>query len=155
MARAVALLRGVNLGGRNRLAMGELRALAEELGLCEVETFIQSGNLLFSTERPDASSELETAIERRFGLAVTVVVRSAAELERVCALNPFPMPSALRFTLASWRLPSRAAPGTRSSRSASCSTASCSASVRRTSVFPAGWAARSSPATSIGGSGAV
>jgi uncharacterized protein (DUF1697 family) len=94
MPRLVALLRGVNVGGRNRLPMAELRALAEGLGLREVETFIQSGNLLFSSDLTDPAGTLALAIERRFGLAVPVVVRSAEELERVRSFDPFPQADA-------------------------------------------------------------
>jgi uncharacterized protein (DUF1697 family) len=88
--RFVALLRGVNVGGKNALAMIELRALVESLGYADVRTFIQSGNVVFSTEEPVASLDLERAIEARFGLAIAVVLRSAAELERVVRADPFP-----------------------------------------------------------------
>jgi len=89
MPRYVALLRGVNVGGRNKLDMGELRALVEGLGHTEVTTFIQSGNLLLRTGRPLAASTVEAAIEARFGMRISVMLRTADELESVVQANPF------------------------------------------------------------------
>jgi len=90
MSRMVALLRAVNVGGR-KLPMAELRALCAKLGWEDVATYIQSGNLVFaSTERPAAlEAELEQAIERRFGLDVPVIVRTAAQWAKLAAANPF------------------------------------------------------------------
>src|SRR5262249_34464560 len=85
----VALLRAVNVGGR-KVSMAELRGLAESLGYSEVRTYIQSGNLLFSSARKPAASALEEALATRFGIEVDVVLRSGAELDRVLARNPFP-----------------------------------------------------------------
>jgi uncharacterized protein (DUF1697 family) len=85
----VALLRAVNVGGR-KVSMAELRELAESIGYTNVRTYIQSGNLFFAAPRKPRSSALEAAIEDRFGIAVDVVLRSGAELERVLARNPFP-----------------------------------------------------------------
>ena len=86
----VALLRAVNVGGR-KLPMAELRALCAELGWEEVATYIQSGNVVFTAEgKPEAIERtLEQAIEARFGLAVPVIVRTAAEWARYAAGNPF------------------------------------------------------------------
>jgi uncharacterized protein (DUF1697 family) len=91
MARLIALLRAVNVGGR-KLPMAELRALCGELGWEGVETYIQSGNVVFSasgkTEALEA--ELERAIEARFGMAVPVMVRTASQWAGYVAANPFP-----------------------------------------------------------------
>jgi len=91
MARFVALLRAVNVGGR-ALSMTELRALAERLGLSDVATYIQSGNLLFSASGAHEALEarLEEAIAARFGMAVPVIVRSAGQWSRLAGSNPFP-----------------------------------------------------------------
>ena len=80
MTRMVALLRAVNAGGR-KLAMAELRELGTELGLEDVATYIQSGNLLFSAKGKPAALEaqLEQAIEKKFGLKVPAIVRTAAQ----------------------------------------------------------------------------
>lgn len=90
MARYAALLRGVNVGGKNKVPMADLRALAESLGLADVTSFIQSGNLLFtSRSRPDPA-DLEAAVTERFAINVSVVVRSASELRSVLSNQPFP-----------------------------------------------------------------
>jgi uncharacterized protein (DUF1697 family) len=91
MGRHVALLRAVNVGGR-KLPMAELRALCREIGWGDVETYIQSGNLVFSAAggRLELETVLEQAIAARFGMDVPVVVRSAGEWALYPAANPFP-----------------------------------------------------------------
>ncbi len=89
MPTRVALLRGINVGGRNLVPMAELRDLFAGLGHRDVRTYIQSGNVVFTSEaRPDAQ-EIESAIEERFRVTSTVVLRSAADLKRIAALDPF------------------------------------------------------------------
>jgi len=88
-SRYVGLLRGVNVGGKNKLPMAELRSLFHELGHSEVTTFIQSGNVIFAAESPPEARELEEAIGERFSMAVPVVLRSLAELRQVVGANPF------------------------------------------------------------------
>jgi uncharacterized protein (DUF1697 family) len=87
----LAFLRGVNVGGNKMVAMAELRALAGGLGFGDVETFIQSGNLIFTTALDPAAVEsaLERAIEKRFGFTVDVVVRTAEQWRRYAAGSPF------------------------------------------------------------------
>jgi uncharacterized protein (DUF1697 family) len=87
----VALLRGVNVGGARKLPMKELVPALEELGLEDVATYIQSGNVVFRGPAGKAKvvAQLERAIERGFGLDVTVMLRTAAELDRVVGGNPF------------------------------------------------------------------
>ena len=91
MARLIALLRAVNVGGR-KLPMAELRALCGELGWQDVETYIQSGNVVFkASAKPEAlEAELEKAITARFGLDVPVIVRTAKQWAACAAANPFP-----------------------------------------------------------------
>lgn len=83
--RWVALLRGINVGGRNKIAMAELRDAFESGGYDSVSTYIQSGNVLFGSEAGHRSLEtdIEALIERRFGLQLVVVVRSHDELRRI------------------------------------------------------------------------
>jgi uncharacterized protein (DUF1697 family) len=85
MARAVALLRGINLAGKRRLAMADLRALLEDLGYEDVRTHLQSGNAVFATGDPAATVEaaVEAAIAERTGLEVPVIVRTGAQLARI------------------------------------------------------------------------
>ncbi|HEX8223590.1 MAG TPA: DUF1697 domain-containing protein [Allosphingosinicella sp.] len=92
MARSIALLRAVNVGGR-KLPMAELRALCVgELGWKEVETYIQSGNVVFAAPGKAEALEkkLEEAIKDRFGLDVPVMVRTATQWAACAAANPFP-----------------------------------------------------------------
>jgi uncharacterized protein (DUF1697 family) len=89
--RYTALLRGINLGARNKIAMGDLRKLVAELPADDVTTYVQSGNVVF--ESTAAADELAPAIEReiesRLGLDIRVLVREPAELEGLVANNPF------------------------------------------------------------------
>jgi uncharacterized protein (DUF1697 family) len=89
----VALLRGINVGGRNRVAMAALREVVEGLGHTEVATYIQSGNVVFTSEEADPvriAGALERAIGDQLGVRPRVVVLSRDELGRVVADNPFP-----------------------------------------------------------------
>ena len=90
MARYVALLRGVNLGARNRVPMAELRALLEELGHEDVATLLQSGNAaVTTTQKPAAVAEqLQAAIADRFGVDTVVVLRTATQLQDVLERDP-------------------------------------------------------------------
>ena len=92
MGRAVALLRGINVGGRRKVPMADLRAVAEGLGLEDPRTYVASGNLVFaSDEAPDIiEARLERGIEARFGFNVDVIVRTADEWAGYCDSNPFP-----------------------------------------------------------------
>jgi uncharacterized protein (DUF1697 family) len=91
MARLIALLRAVNVGGR-KLPMAQLRSLCGELGWEEVETYIQSGNVVFAGPgKAEAMEEkLEEAIRDRFGMDVPVAVRTASQWTQLAAANPFP-----------------------------------------------------------------
>ena len=93
MASHVALLRGINVGGRNKVPMADLREVVASLGHTGVSTYIQSGNVLFSTAEEDTAklaAALESAIEERFGIWSSVVVLSRDELAQVLAGNPYP-----------------------------------------------------------------
>jgi uncharacterized protein (DUF1697 family) len=93
MASHIALLRGINVGGRNKVPMADLREVVASLGHTGVSTYIQSGNVLFSTAEDDTAklaAALESAIEDRFGIWSSVVVLSRDELARVLAANPYP-----------------------------------------------------------------
>ncbi len=91
MAVYVALLRAVNVGGYGKLAMAELRVLVERLGYKRVETYIQSGNVVFEAKGAAAgvARELAAALEKLTGTPVGVMVRTHEELSRVIAENPF------------------------------------------------------------------
>jgi uncharacterized protein (DUF1697 family) len=92
MATHVALLRGINVGGRNKVPMAGLREVAASLGHTGVTTYIQSGNVLFSTDEEDTAKlapALEAAITEAFGVWSSVVVLSRDELARILDTNPY------------------------------------------------------------------
>jgi uncharacterized protein (DUF1697 family) len=92
----VALLRGINVGSHNQVAMADLRALVADLGHTEVTTYLRSGNVIF-TAAPDAAgaasealaADFERAIAKALDLRLRVVVVSRAELARVVRDNPY------------------------------------------------------------------
>ena len=94
MATHVALLRGINLGGKNKVAMTDLRALVTGLGHTDVSTYIQSGNVLFTA--PDdadcavTARVITEAIAATLGVTSPVVVVTREELAQILAANPFP-----------------------------------------------------------------
>jgi uncharacterized protein (DUF1697 family) len=94
MATHVALLRGINLGGKNKVAMAELRTLVAELGHTDVSTYIQSGNVLFTAELSAdcavVARALADAIAAKLGVTAPVVVVTREELGQIHAANPFP-----------------------------------------------------------------
>ena len=92
MSATVALLRGVNVGGKHKLPMAELVALLQGLGCGDVRTYIQSGNALFAQPKNTVTTEqISEAIAARFGFDVPVVLRTQAELRAVLDACPFPV----------------------------------------------------------------
>jgi uncharacterized protein (DUF1697 family) len=92
MATYVALLRAVNVGGHNKVAMARLRDTLTAAGMEDVRTYIASGNVVFRARKASTrtvAQQVERVIEENFGLEVTVVVRTLAELQRVIDENPF------------------------------------------------------------------
>jgi Uncharacterized protein conserved in bacteria len=87
----IALLRGINVGGKNIIKMAELKRVFEAVGLCEVQTYIQSGNVLFKSNEGEEPlrEKIEREIETIFGFSVIVVLRTAEELERIIWNCPF------------------------------------------------------------------
>lgn len=91
MPTYIALLRGINVGGRTKIAMADLRALFAELGHEDVKTYIQSGNVVFKTSqgRAAVAKELESRIAKDLGVTCSVLLRTKAGLARVLKGNPF------------------------------------------------------------------
>jgi uncharacterized protein (DUF1697 family) len=88
----ICLLRGVNVGGHNKIKMDALRALCESLGLRDVQTYVQSGNVVFRTKESDhgkLAKRIGDGIERSFGFRPGVVLRTSSQLAGVIAKNPF------------------------------------------------------------------
>ena len=98
----MALLRGINVGGKNKLPMNELAGIFQSAGCNDVVTYINSGNVVFTASEstlkqlPDL---IPSEIDSEFGISVPIVLRSATELARVIAANPFPNAADLPKTL--------------------------------------------------------
>jgi uncharacterized protein (DUF1697 family) len=91
--RYAALLRGINVGGNKKIAMAELRELLGALGYADVVTYLQSGNAVFSSPEaePQAlAAAITTGIQDRFGMSVSVVIRTGAELAAARQASPLP-----------------------------------------------------------------
>lgn len=92
MAVFVAMLRGINVAGKNRIRMNDLKTLCEGLGWTDVQTYLQSGNVVFKSSKGGAAAlaaALQAAIKGSLGLDVPVVMRGPRDLEKVLAGNPF------------------------------------------------------------------
>jgi uncharacterized protein (DUF1697 family) len=92
VTRHIALLRGINVGGHRRVPMARLREVVAEQGGHDVATYVQSGNVVFSSSERSAAKagkRLERAIAQAFGFEVDVVMRSCAQLAAIVAANPF------------------------------------------------------------------
>jgi uncharacterized protein (DUF1697 family) len=100
--RVAALLRGINIGPNKRIAMADLRAIVESLGHTDVETYLQSGNVVFTPKRrtKDLSAPLSAAILDATGHDVPVVLRTGAELADVVDANPYPVDDPTRAVVA-------------------------------------------------------
>ena len=88
----VALLRAINLGARNKVAMAELRSMFEAVGADDVRTHVQSGNVVFRSPvgtPSELEQTLEGAITETFGLDIRVLVRTAREIVKIDRSNPF------------------------------------------------------------------
>ncbi len=91
MNQYVALLRGINVGGKNLIKMAELRLCFEGVGLSDVRTYIQSGNVLFRSPEKDMkvlTKKIETALDKAFGYESKVVLRSQQQLRAVVEHAP-------------------------------------------------------------------
>jgi uncharacterized protein (DUF1697 family) len=88
----IALFRGINVTGHNKISMPELRALCADLGWPEVQSYIQSGNLVLkaSTTRGQLETTLEQAVARRFDLSIPVIARTARDWAVCVRENPYP-----------------------------------------------------------------
>ncbi len=92
MSVIISLLRGVNVGGHNKIKMDQLRAVYESLGFRDAQTFIQSGNVVCRADKRDLATvgaRIEKGIDRNFGFRPSVIVRTATELREVIVRNPF------------------------------------------------------------------
>jgi uncharacterized protein (DUF1697 family) len=92
MTVVISMLRGVNVGGHNKIKMDALRDLYESLGLRDPQTYVQSGNVVFGTDAKNIAplaKRIEDAIERKFGFRPGVILRTTSELRDAIARTPF------------------------------------------------------------------
>jgi uncharacterized protein (DUF1697 family) len=93
MAIMIAFLRGINMTGHNMINMADLTALFRKLGFKNAETYIQSGNVIFTNPDNQVGTDLELliekAIKKKFGHSISVMIRSAEEIKKVLQVNPF------------------------------------------------------------------
>ncbi len=90
--RYIALLRGINVGGHNKIKMEELREMFTSLGFENVKSYIASGNVAFDTRKTKDRtliSKIEKAIKSNFSLEIEVMIRTVSEIENVVSKNPF------------------------------------------------------------------
>ena len=90
MAQHIVLLRGINLGSRNRIAMPALRTALEAAGFADVRTYVQSGNVVLSSSATaaDLKRKVQRVIAKEFGLDIAIVTRTRAQLAKVVERNP-------------------------------------------------------------------
>jgi uncharacterized protein (DUF1697 family) len=91
METIISILRGINVGGQNKIPMVELKALYEKAGFKNVTTYIQSGNVVFSAEKKELNSlpdKIQQIIFKKYGFNVPVIVRTVDEMESVVKSNP-------------------------------------------------------------------
>jgi len=89
----IGLFRGINVGGKNILPMRELVSILKEIGYENIRTYIQSGNVVFSSKKiigPKAADEISREIERKIGFSPKVVILSPKQLQSSINNNPFP-----------------------------------------------------------------
>ncbi|MBA2407648.1 MAG: DUF1697 domain-containing protein [Chitinophagales bacterium] len=93
METYISLLRGINVSGQRKILMSDLKALYEALKLRDVVTYIQSGNVLFKTDKKESNQSLAKkigqAIFKKYNFDVTVIVRSTSEIVNIISDNPF------------------------------------------------------------------
>lgn len=92
MGTMLAMFRGINVGGNNQVKMADLKLLHASLGLQDVTTYIQTGNVLFTSDAADTAllaHRIEDAFAEKFGFRASVIVRTASELQAVVEQSPF------------------------------------------------------------------
>lgn len=91
MSKKIAVLRGINVGGKRKLLMADLKELMNKLGFKDILTYIQSGNIVFSSEFPPKiiETQIEKAIKEQFDYDVPVIVKEAKSIEKAVQNNPY------------------------------------------------------------------
>jgi len=102
MNKNIAILRGINVGGRRKILMADLRELFAKLGFTNITTYIQSGNVFFNSKTPLTNIEMEDkiaqAISEQYGFEVPVIIRSAQEIADAVKNSPFFQDQTIKVT---------------------------------------------------------
>ena len=88
MSKYIAFLRGINISGKNKISMPQLKAEFEALGFTEVATYLNSGNVVFSSETDDTKTVIEKMIADKFGLAIPVYIIAMEEMKDILSHSP-------------------------------------------------------------------
>ncbi|MEO8853185.1 MAG: DUF1697 domain-containing protein [Ginsengibacter sp.] len=93
METYISILRGINVSGQKKILMADLKILYENLQFEDVKTYIQSGNVVFKSEKKisdaDTAKKIEDSIQKRYGFNVPVIIRSLREINKVIDSNPY------------------------------------------------------------------
>ena len=93
METYISVLRGINVSGQKKILMTDVKAIYEKLGFKDVKTYIQSGNVVFKSEKKlpetEAAQKIEDAIQKKYDFHVPVIIRSLPEIKKVIESNPF------------------------------------------------------------------
>jgi uncharacterized protein (DUF1697 family) len=92
MDTIITILRGINMTGHNTVRMNRLAGLFRQIGYNDAETYIQSGNIVFTCHNPkihEVSSEIRKAVLSEFGLNIAVIIRTPDEMKKIISANPF------------------------------------------------------------------
>ncbi|WP_338814806.1 DUF1697 domain-containing protein [Bernardetia sp. Wsw4-3y2] len=91
MQKYISILRGINVGGKRKILMSDLKELYQSLGFENVQTYIQSGNVIFnsSLDKNEISIQIEKAVFEKYGFEVPVIIRTKEELQNIQSSNPF------------------------------------------------------------------
>lgn len=93
METYISILRGINVSGQKKILMTDLKEIYEKLNFKDVETYVQSGNVVFRSEKKlqeiETAKKIEKAIQEKYDFHVPVIIRSQQEMKKVIASNPF------------------------------------------------------------------
>jgi len=92
MQTYISMLRGINVSGQKKIRMADLKSMYETLGFGNIQTYVQSGNVVFESDEEDLEKlrqSIEAQIEKTFGFSVPVLIRSADDFDRIIQEHPF------------------------------------------------------------------
>jgi len=88
MTKYIALLRGINVGGNKKIEMSKLKKVFEDLSFKNVSTYINTGNVIFETDKKDFKNIIEKTLQKTFGFEVWIIIRDAENIKKLCKNVP-------------------------------------------------------------------